>query len=132
SGLPKELATGKATLGRFVRIELPGKGQSLALAEVEVFSGGQNVARQGRASQHSTARRAAANRAIDGNPNTLAQTNENVDGPWWELDLRGEVPIDSVVIHNRTGDAAKNLTGFNLIVLDGARAVVYQQLKQPA
>ncbi|HTK74869.1 MAG TPA: PVC-type heme-binding CxxCH protein, partial [Gemmataceae bacterium] len=132
AGLPKDLATGKPTVGRHVRIELPGKSQTLALAEVEVYSGGTNVARRGRASEHSTTRRANANRAIDGNPDTVAQTSENVDGPWWEVDLGRDLPIDSIVIHNVSGEAGRKLTGFNLLVLDGNRAVVYQQLKQPA
>jgi putative heme-binding domain-containing protein len=132
AGLPKELATGKPTLGRHVRIELPGKSQTLALAEVEVYSGGTNVARRGRASEHSTTRRAAANRAIDGNTDTIAQTSENVDGPWWEVDLGRDLPIDSIVIYNVPGEAGQKLTGFNLLILDGNRAVVFQQLKQPA
>ncbi|MFN7805460.1 MAG: DUF1549 domain-containing protein, partial [Planctomycetaceae bacterium] len=33
--------------GRYVRIELPGNGKILSLAEVEVFAGGENLARQG-------------------------------------------------------------------------------------
>src|SRR5262249_17436727 len=58
-GLPKELhaaAEGaKQARGRYVRIELPGKGKTLTLAEVEVYSDGRNVARQGKASQKNTA-----------------------------------------------------------------------------
>src|SRR5262249_32618388 len=53
-GLPRGLATpgnGKRTPGRFVRIELPGRRKTLTLAEVEVYSDGQNVARGGKASQ---------------------------------------------------------------------------------
>src|SRR5205807_559908 len=42
-GLPKQLAAasgGKATIGRYVRIELPGRRRTLTLAEVEVSSDG--------------------------------------------------------------------------------------------
>ena len=46
------LATGKPA--RFVRIELPGDKRVLTLAEVEVISGGKNVASGGKASQSST------------------------------------------------------------------------------
>src|SRR4029077_16266789 len=58
-GPPKELvsagAAGKPIVGRYVRVELPGRSRTLTLAEVEVFSEGRNVARQGKASQSSTA-----------------------------------------------------------------------------
>src|SRR6185369_9735844 len=42
---------GRGPKVRFVRIELPGKGKLLQLAEVQVFSGGENVAVKGEASQ---------------------------------------------------------------------------------
>ncbi|HTK73880.1 MAG TPA: c-type cytochrome, partial [Gemmataceae bacterium] len=48
-----------------------------------------------------------------------------------EVDLGRDLPIDSIVIHNVSGEAGRKLTGFNLLILDGTRAVVYQQLKQP-
>src|SRR5258708_12819667 len=58
-GLPNKFATsptnGKAVEGRFVRIELPGHRRTLTLAEVEVYSDGRNIARQGKASQKNTA-----------------------------------------------------------------------------
>src|SRR5262249_2637628 len=57
-GLPKHLSSGttagKAASGRYVRIELPGKKKTLTLAEVEVYSDGQNVARRGKATQKGT------------------------------------------------------------------------------
>jgi hypothetical protein len=40
---------------RYVRVELPGPARTLTLAEVEIESGGENVARGGRASQSSVA-----------------------------------------------------------------------------
>ena len=55
---PKALAGGpkrrRGPTGRFVRIELPGR-RTLTLAEVEVYSDGRNVARQGKATQKNTA-----------------------------------------------------------------------------
>ncbi len=93
---------------RFVRIELPGKGRILSLAEVQVFSGGTNVALKGKASQSSIAFEGAPERAIDGNTNgayevarstTHTQTEKN---PWWEVDLGEERSVDSIVVWNRT------------------------------
>ena len=51
--------------GRYVRISIKGKG-ILNLAEVQVFSAGENIAGRGTASQSSTAEGAEAARAIDG------------------------------------------------------------------
>ncbi|MEO1996674.1 MAG: DUF1549 domain-containing protein, partial [Planctomycetaceae bacterium] len=53
--------------GRFVRIDLAGKGKMVHLAEVQVFAGSTNVARQGTARQSSTDFSGPAQHAIDGN-----------------------------------------------------------------
>src|SRR5262249_15380972 len=63
-GLAGQSKSGRGTVGRFVRIELPGPMRTLTLAEVEVTSDGANIARQGKASQSSTAHGGAAERAI--------------------------------------------------------------------
>ncbi len=140
-GLPKELAgpAGKQVMGRYVRIDLPGKNKTLTLAEVEIFSGGRNVARGGKATQSSTASGGDAGRAIDGNTSGRygdggqTHTQENTNDPWWEVDLGAEYPITSIVIWNRTeSNLGKRLNGFNLRVLDGGKRTVYQQLKQKA
>jgi putative heme-binding domain-containing protein len=141
-GLPKELATepvGFNRFGRYVRIELPGKKKTLTLAEVEVYSLGRNVALQGKASQKNTAHGGEAGKAIDGNKSGnygdggQTHSEENTDDPWWEVDLGALVPIDSIVIYNRTdGDLGKRLDRFTLKVLDGSQRVVYELKKQPA
>jgi putative heme-binding domain-containing protein len=141
-GLPKELATpahGKKTVGRYVRVELPGDNRTLTLAEVEVYSAGKNVARQGKASQSSTAHGGDAARAIDGNTSGRygdggqTHTAESTANPWWEVDLKAEYPIDSIAIYNRTDDGlGKRLDRFALKVLDGQRNVVFKKEKQPA
>ncbi len=140
-GLPKELAgpSGKEVLGRYVRIELPGNQRTLTLAEVEVFSGGRNVARQGLATQKNTAHGGDASKAIDGNKSPIygdggqTHTLENTPDPWWEVDLRNEFPIESVLVFNRTdGSLGDRLAGFTLKVLDKDRKVVFERTKQPA
>ena len=73
-------------------------------------SDGRNVARQGKATQSSTANGGAASKAIDGNKSGKygdggqTHTEENSTNPWWEVDLGVEVPIDSIVVWNRTDD----------------------------
>ena len=136
--LPAQLAAagsaGSQVKGRYVRIELPHKG-TLTLAEVQVFSGGKNIALSGKAKQSSTANDGEASHAIDGRTDgafssgTQSHTKENDKSPWWELDLGAEHPIDTVVIWNRSEDNGKyaaRLAGFTLLVLDGKRTETFK------
>ena len=138
-GLPNAAAVPKGTPVRYVRIELPGKGRTLTLAEVEVFAGGTNVARQGRATQKNTAQGGDAARAIDGNTapefgkGGQTHSEEKTNTPWWEVDLGREQGVERVVIHNRgEGDLSKRLDDFTLIALNNGREEVFRIEKQPA
>lgn len=144
-GLPEELAASAAgdrgTVGRYVRISLPGPRRVLTLAEVEVFSGGRNVARQGTARQSSTAHGGVAKRGIDGNrsgaysQNGQTHTAGDSRDPWWEVDLGAEVPIESVTVWTRSeanGRYADRLDGFSLSILDSDREVVFSRKNNPA
>ena len=117
---------------RFIRIELPGKDKLLQLAEVQVFSGGNNVAPQGKASQKSTYDVAAASRANDGNTapeynnNSVAHTAPNTDDPWWEIDLQSVQPIDRIVVWNRA-EVGERLAGFRVVALDAERRPVWEK-----
>jgi putative heme-binding domain-containing protein len=140
-GLPANLAdpkyASKGAFGRYVRVELPRRG-TLTLAEVEVYSGDRNVARQGKASQKNIAHGGAAARAIDGKTDasyasgTQTHTAENTDSPWWEVDLGDEYPIDSIAVYNRGEGYANRLEGFTLRVLDSQRNEVWKQERIPA
>ena len=143
NGLPKELdagPTGKSTTGRYVRIELPGKNRTLTLAEVEVYSDGRNVARKGKATQSSTSNGGDASKAIDGNTsgnyNNGGQTHtaEGETNPWWEVDLGGDFPIQSIAIYNRVdGSLGNRLNNYTLKVLaKDHKTVVFTQAKNPA
>ena len=126
----------KGTNGRFVRIEIPGNA-TLTLAEVEVFSGGENVARKGRASQKNTAHGGDAARAIDGNKageygaGGQTHTEENTGNPYWEVDLGDEFPIDQINIFNRT-EIPDRLNNFTLKILDDKRGEVFKSEKNTA
>ncbi|MFT3881897.1 MAG: GDSL-type esterase/lipase family protein [Gemmatales bacterium] len=133
------VAAPKPTQARFVRIDLPGKNKTLTLAEVEVFSKSQNIARQGTAKQSGTSNGGVAARAIDGNTsgsyNNGGQTHspENSTNPWWEVDLGQDHPIESINIYNRTDDRlGRRLEGYTITLLDGNRQQVWQRTKQPA
>jgi hypothetical protein len=124
----------KSPVGRFVRVELPGDNKILSLAEVQVMSGGENVARKGEASQSSTAFDGKPGRAIDGNTdgeyfrsNSVTHTNTEAN-PWWEVKLAAAAPVEQIVIWNRTdGGTGARLANFRVSVLDDARKVVWQQ-----
>jgi len=112
---PKE---NKPLAGRYVRIEKPGKQQYLMLAEVQVFRGEENVALKGDASQVSTGYEGVPKRAIDGNTNGKYFEANSVshtlpaDDTWWEVDLKSSLPLDRVVVWNRTdGSGGETVTG---------------------
>jgi hypothetical protein len=128
-----------AMKARFVRVELPGPGRMLSLAEVQVFSGGENIAPRGTATQSSTDFGGAARLAIDGNTDgdyfkAKSTTHTRAeDDPWWEVDLGGEFPVERVVIWNRTdGGLGTRLVRFKALALDAARAVIGEQMLNDA
>jgi putative heme-binding domain-containing protein len=130
----------KGETARYVRITLPRRG-TLTLAEVQVFSDGKNVAMGGNASQSSTGYGGNAERAIDGKTNgdfgsgTQTHTNENENNPWWEVDLKKEYPVDSVVVWNRSegnGMYASRLEGYVISLLDGNKHEVFSSKPIPA
>jgi len=120
---------------RFVRVELtgPGDGKFLSLAEVQVLSGGDNVARKGQASQSSTDYDGPAALAIDGNTDGNFQAKSTTHtaaetAPWWEVRLAEPRPIDQLIVWNRTdGGVGSRLANFRVSLLDDARKVVWQQ-----
>jgi hypothetical protein len=131
---------GKSLSGRFVRIEIPGKGKMLSLAEVQVFAGAENLAKSGAASQSSTDYDGPAKYAIDGNTDgdfqNMSVTHTAVsDNPWWEVDLKSSQPIDRIAIWNRTdGNVGNRLADFQISVLNDKKEVVWEQkvAKSPA
>lgn len=120
--------------GRFVRLELPGPDRILSLAEVEVYQGTTNLARNGRASQVSTDYEGQAERAIDGvtdgdyfAAHSTTHTRSQ-DDPWWEVDLGDNHLVDRIVIWNRTDNGQEaRLAPYRLQLLDAARQIVWQQ-----
>ncbi len=120
---------------RYLRVELPGKGKMIHLAEVQVFSGGENIATEGQASQSSTDYGGKAQLAIDGNTDgdfeqgSVTHTAAERD-PWLEIDLGSERPIERLVIWNRSdgGDRiAGRIKGFQVRLLDAERETVWSQ-----
>ena len=144
-GLPEQFAKAaekeKATTGRYVRVALPGNRRVLTLAEVEVFSKGQNVARRGKAKQSNVGFGGVPERAIDGNKDGAfakggqTHTAESTRDPFWEVDLGAEFPIEAIAVWNRSEENGKyvdRLEGFWLTVLDAERQVVFSRKNNKA
>jgi hypothetical protein len=117
---------------RFVRVEIPGKEKILSLAEVQVFSGGKNIAQGKAAKQSSTTYDGAASYAVDGKTDgkfdakstTHAGPEEN---PWWEVDIGEVQTVERVMVWNRTdGNVGNRLNGARVIALDAARKPVWE------
>jgi hypothetical protein len=130
-------AKAQALKGRFVRIEHQA-GNYVHLAEVQVFSGAENVARKGKASQSSVGYEGAPARAIDGNTdgdyakNSVSHTGDGDKSPWWEVDLGADLPLDKIVLWNRTdGNTEARLAGATLKVLDAQRQPVFTRAIAP-
>jgi mono/diheme cytochrome c family protein len=124
-------AESKPIHGRFLRIDLPGHEKILSLAEVQIFHGAENIARQGKATQSSTDFDGKPELAIDGvtdgdfEAHKTSHTAKSND-PWWEVDLGQSSALDKVVLWNRTdSELQSRLSEFNVSVLDDDRKVVW-------
>jgi len=119
---------------RHVRIELLGPKRALTLAEVEVFSGGENVAKKKPATQSSTVYGCAAGRAVDGNTQnefrkgrgSITHTSAEIN-PWWSVDLQQEYPVEKIVVWNRGDGCEQELANHRVVVTDGRGAKSWQQ-----
>lgn len=124
-------APSSSVTGRTVRVEIPDREEYLSLAEVQVFSGSENVAPAGTATQSSTAYEGRPERAIDGRTDGDFGANSTTHtggekGPWWQVDLGKDVPIDRVLLWNRTdGNVGGRLKGAKVSILDAAGQAVW-------
>ena len=130
---------GPAPVAAAVRIELPGSGRILSLAEVEVLDAdGNNLALGGRAAQSSTGFNGPPQLAVDGNTSgvyedgSVTHTATERD-PWWEVTLAAPAPIHGLRVWSRTdGDLELRLEGFEVVLLDGAGEPLLRTAPWPA
>jgi Protein of unknown function (DUF1549)/Protein of unknown function (DUF1553)/Planctomycete cytochrome C len=134
--LPEET---RSTVGRYVRLEAPGANRILSLAEVQVWSGGTNLALRGTAKQSTTGHLGDALRAIDGNTDGRYEQarstthTETEKDPWWEVDLGGERSVETIAVWNRTdGSVGERLANTRVVLLDANRRPVWQGLLEAA
>ena len=131
----KKVATAdtEAASGQFVRVEIVDRAEFLSLAEVQVFHGQENLARQGKATQSSVDYNGPAKLAIDGNTDgdynqAKSTTHTKKDkNPWWQVELAEPVAIQKIVIWNRTdGSVGTRLRGFRVTILDSEQQPVWK------
>ncbi|MEZ6141358.1 MAG: DUF1553 domain-containing protein [Zavarzinella sp.] len=117
---------------RKLRIEIPAKGTFLSLAEVQVLSGGKNVALTGTAMQSSTDYGGVAKRAIDGNTdgtytnNSVSHTARD-NNPWWEVAWNNDQEIDSITVWNRLDGVGDRLAPYRINLYDGNNKVIWSK-----
>ncbi|MEQ8768117.1 MAG: DUF1553 domain-containing protein [Planctomycetota bacterium] len=132
-------ARSRPITGLRVRIDLPGTGRILSLAEVQVIAGDRNVALEGTATQSSTGYDGPARLAIDGITDgdffgsRSVTHNQQEDDPWWQVDLGESRPIDRIVIWNRTdGNIQNRLDSARVSIVSESGQVVWQQTIEKA
>ena len=106
---PPSLLVGAASKEvRYIRVDLPGEEKILSLGEVQAFSGEENLALAGTATQSTMGSGGLAEFAINGNTSgvhedkDVSHTTKQSD-PWWEVDLGAAKTVDKIVLYNRSG-----------------------------
>ena len=120
-------------LARYVRVYNVTNSGFLHLAEVQVFSGAENVALKGKASQISTDFGGPAKYGNDGKTDgnfdkkSVTHTGQSKD-PWWEVDLGKEFPITKIAVWNRTdGGTATRMKAFRIELFDDKHASIWKK-----
>ncbi|QDT54705.1 NPCBM/NEW2 domain protein [Caulifigura coniformis] len=120
---------------RFVRIDQPGAGKPLSLAEVELFEGDKKIAQGAKARQSVSYmdddEKWGAQKAIDGKTGGDSTTDGvtrtlPTGDPWWEVELPSDAGIGKMVVWLRT-DAQPNtkMAGFRVQLLNAQRQLLW-------
>ena len=125
------VAVAAPSKGRYVQVRLDRNPAILSIAELEVYSGGRNVAKGKPASQSSVGARGTAERAVDGNTShdwgskSITHTNEGQKNrpQWWEVDLKANTEVSKIVLYNRKGFSHRS-DGVQVLLLDEKHRVV--------
>jgi len=139
----------KKISGRYVKLMTNEERTYLSLAEVQVFSGGKNVALQGKASQSVPDKKMGAAMAIDNRLNadgfrtedgkyarSMVKTRGKKGPAWWKVDLGKIYDIDRIVVHSPTA-YSQRINPFYVMVLneseDPANDLVWESelIQQP-
>lgn len=124
---------------RRVRVELPGEGRILSLAEVELIDGKGDVVRPaGAARQSSTAYGGPAELAYDGETSGTFEDGSvthtaTESSPWWEVQLEQDLDLAGVRLWTRTdGDLASRVHGVRVALLDAEGEELWRSAPAPS
>lgn len=126
-----------SVMARYVQVSIPRNRGTLALAEVEVFSGATNVARNGKAKQSSVIYNGKPELAIDGNTDgvfangSTTHTEEGSANPWWEVDLGKSYNISKISVWNRVDCCNERLTNYTIKIMDENHEEILKSEKNP-
>ena len=121
---------------QYIRVDLPGSGKMIHLAEIQAFVEGKNVALSGTVTASSEdfggKNEFVNDGKTDGVFNNRSVSHTKIEqNPWIELDLGEVKPIERVAIWNRTdGTPAiqQRLKGYRVSLLNGNRDVVWEEV----
>ena len=103
------------------------KNGTFSIAELQIFSGGVNVATTGTATAKNHAHGGKAPRAIDGNTNGNwrggSVTHSNGSG-WLEVTLPAQVPVEKIIVYDRNDCCHDRIKNATLELKDASGAVV--------
>ena len=120
----------KKMTGRYVKLMTNEDRSYLSLAEVQVFSGEENVALQGKATQSMPDNKMGAAMAIDNRltadgyrtedgkyARSMVRTRGKNGPAWWQVDLGKTCDIDRIVVHSPT-NYSQRMNPFYVMVLN--------------
>ncbi len=121
---------------KYIRVDLPGSGKMIHLAEIEAFVDGKNIATEGSVTASSEdfggKSEYVNDGKTDGNFNNRSVSHTKIEkDPWIEIDLGKVMSVERVVIWNRTDGAdaiQQRLKGYRVSLLDGNRNPVWDEI----
>jgi len=124
-----ELARGKV---RAFTVTVPGKNQTVNLAEMEITSGGKNVTAEAKLSQSSEYQggQFPVRNLVDGNRDNFSHTAFEKD-PWVKVEFAKPVPIDEVRIWTRPKFEGR-LDGAVVVFHEGNRTLATMEIRMGA
>lgn len=116
-------------MGRYVRVRQPAL-DCLNISEIQVFSGGVDVARGKSATMSSLytgpeGPNFVASKVVDGLMNTFAHTACGPGQGWIQVDLGTTMAINQVTVHNRVDCCSRRQLGAVIEILNSTSVVVW-------
>ncbi len=123
------LAKDEAPKAKYVRIEC-GESHVVTIGEIGIYSAGKNVASTGRAWMSDDGGDGLTFKellAVDGNPDTVAQTRQVDMVEFWETIFDQPVTVERITLSVPKAEQAATLKDARLVVMDDSRRVLWRK-----